>query len=85
MKAPIYFVTYVHASTSALSGGDVKNIILEGQSPLDWLASHIRKQKAPGGSQVSAVRILFWSEITAMPTKPDAVMEVITRLGVEHG
>lgn len=83
MKSPIYFVSYVYGSLYAQRPADVKNILLEGQSPLDWLAAHIEKgAPSPDGSQLAPVRILFWADISTMPVKPDALLTLVKRLGV---
>jgi hypothetical protein len=68
MKAPIYFVTYV---TPAENGARFPhNVILEGITPLDWLAT----------KDTLYITILFWAEITNMAAVPDNIFKVVDQL-----
>lgn len=84
MKTPVYFVSYIHAGPDdVLRPGKVKNIVLEGKTPIDWLGENCRAYSGPPSSG-AGIRILFWAEIGSMASKPDNIVTVLTRLGVSN-
>lgn len=78
MKAPIYFIAYVeqyvrHHGSSTIYTNDPlmpKNIIIAGETPIDWLASQDMKN----------ISIIFWADITKMESVPDNIYNVVKAL-----